>query len=64
MFVNRTVLDRRGNVSLVRETLSDGSYAYDVILGQCDVIIHAIDDKDAMEIFRFLSPKSITVTTN
>lgn len=55
------LIDHRGEVKIFEETLSDGSKVYDVVIGRSAVVIHAVDDKEAVEIFSYLSGKSITV---
>ena len=54
------MIEYRGNVKLMEETLSDGSKVYDINIGDA-VSIHAVDEKEAWEVFRYLSGKSISV---
>lgn len=59
----RKLIQVRGLVRLFEETLSDGSRVYDIGFGCSGIYIHAMDEREAREIFNFINAKSITSVT-
>jgi hypothetical protein len=49
--------NKRGNLLLVAAELTDGSFVYDVRIG--NILINCVDKRDALDTFKYLCKKDL-----